>query len=115
DIFKQIIINSQTHDLILIDTSLGFQQNQLEEVKAILSSWNLVTLGVVPSTHDYHVVKKYFNPLEINEIIITKTDESPKIGIGLSLAHELNKPISHISTGPQLANQFPSANINILA
>lgn len=115
DVFKQIIISSQTHDLILIDTSLGLQLEQLEEVKNILSSWNLVTLGVVPTTHDYQVIKKFFNNLAIDEIIITKTDESSKIGVGLSLSYELNKPIGHISTGAQLANQFPSANINVIA
>lgn len=115
DIFKQIMINSQTHDLILIDTSLGFQLEQFEEVKTILSSWNLVTLGIVPSTHDYQVIKKYFNNLIIDEIIITKIDESPKIGVGLSLGYELKKPISYVSTGAQLANQFPSANINVIA
>lgn len=115
DIFKQIIINSQTHDLILVDTSLGFQLDQFEEVKTILSSWNLVTLGIVPSTHDYQIIKKYFSRLPIDEIIVTKTDESSKIGVGLSLAYELKKPISYISTGAQLANQFPDANINVVA
>lgn len=115
DVFKQIMINSQTHDLILIDTSLGFQLEQFEEVRAILSSWNLITLGIVPSTHDYQVIKKCFSNLPIDEIIITKTDESSKIGVGLSLAHELKKPISYISTGAQLANQFSSANINLIA
>lgn len=115
DVFKQIMMNSQSHDLILIDTSLGFQLEQLDEVKSILSSWNLITLGVVPSTHDYQMIKKFFNHLSIDEIIVTKTDESSKIGVGLSLSYELNKPIGFVSTGAQLANQFPTANINVIA
>ncbi len=115
DVFKQIMINSQSHDLILIDTSFSFQSEQFKQVKEMLNTWTLVTFGVVPTTHDNDVLKKYFHQLPIDEVIITKSDESPKIGVGLSLAYELNKPISYISTGVQLANQFPKASINVIA
>lgn len=115
EIFKQIMFNSQSHDLILIDTSFSFNAEQLREVKEILISWSFITLGIVPTTHDNHVIKTYFNKLETDEIIITKTDESPKIGVGLSLAYELKRPIAYISTGVQLANQFPKANMGIIA
>ncbi len=115
DVFKQIIINAQNHDLVLIDSSFSFKPEEYEKIRAILTSWHFVTLGVVPTTHDNKIIQNFFSKIEVDELIITKVDESQRIGVGLSLAHELNKPIAFFSTGVQLTNQFPSANINIIS
>lgn len=122
----QLIPAIQKHqdaDIILIDTSGRSQWANLEllELKKFLYPPNnelkFETFLVISASTRYRDmldIAKNFNKVSFDKLIFTKTDETTTWGSFISLASEMEKPISYISTGQNVPDDIMNANFNTI-
>lgn len=122
DEFLNIVNQSEDpYDYTLIDTAgKGYKENiAIQEIAHWLHKLECkpdVHLVVSASTKASDLEKIYeaYNIMNINHILVTKTDESENLGSILSLAYKYNKSLSFLTDGQEIPQDFKIADINTL-
>ncbi|MBN1835405.1 MAG: flagellar biosynthesis protein FlhF [Spirochaetales bacterium] len=116
--FKKFLAMSEGTNLILVDT-IGRSPrdlSKLAEMKDVLTaagSHSEIHLAVSATTKasDVEEILKQFEPFRYNAVILTKLDETLRIGNMLSVLSALNKPISFIADGQSVPQDIEKASV----
>ena len=103
--------------LIFIDTagSLGSNIYDLKNLIELIegnTSYNIIislALSATAKTKDLQRVSEAFSPLNVNNLILTKLDETSDISDIINFLIEQKKPISYISTGQAIPEDLTVA------
>lgn len=114
DELEAAIQSLQDMQLILIDTSGRSHLNlmQMSELQAALKKINAETYLVLSATtksRDLTEIINAFKTLGIDNLIITKLDETQSYGILIQAANYANAPISFITTGQSVPDDIEIA------
>jgi len=114
---KTLAIN-QDVDLILIDT-IGKSPADFEklgEMKKMLSACGMfsethLAVSATTKASDIEDILQQFEPFNYKAVILTKLDETCKIGNALSVLAMKNKPISYLTDGQKVPQDIEEASI----
>jgi len=115
---KVIATNSENTDLILIDTigksprdigQLG-EMKQLLDACGTLSEVHLVLAATTKSSDIYEILKT-FEFFDYKSVIITKMDETKRIGNVIGALSEKAKPVSYITDGQKVPTDIRKAEV----
>lgn len=105
---------SKNTDLLIIDTAgrLHVKSNLMEELKKMsrvvqkefpqANFYKLIVLDATTGQNSFSQVELFNEAVGIDGIVLTKLDGSAKGGFILSLADELNVPITYVGVGEQI-------------
>ncbi len=108
-------------DLVLIDTAGRSPRDelQIQELKRLLAAANCdevqLVLSATASSRSLLATAKQFQAANATSIILSKLDEASQLGPLLSLAEEVNLPISYITTGQDVPDDIEPAQADRLA
>ena len=108
-------------DLILMDTAgRNYQQAQyIEELKRLLPAASKIQIHLVLSlTAKYEDMKKIidnFQSLSMDELLLTKKDETSSLGAVLNLIHHYDIPIRQIANGQNVPNDILAVTPSVVA
>lgn len=116
--FKKVIAFNEDAELILVDT-IGRSPGdlaKLAEMKDIIDgagSQCETHLAVSATTKSFDIenVLKQFEPFGYNSVIITKLDETSRIGNIISVLSGRNKAISYLSDGQKVPQDLEKASV----
>jgi len=115
---KIIAVNSDNTDLILIDTIGKSPRDmvRLGEMKMLLDACGTlaeVHLAVAATTKssDIEEILKTFEPFNYKSVIVTKMDETIRIGNIIGVLSEKAKPISYITNGQEVHAFISKASV----
>ena len=118
DLKKIIAVNSDNTDLILIDTIGKSPRDmaRLGEMKMLLDACGTlaeVHLAIAATTKpsDIEGILKTFEPFNYKSVIITKMDETIRIGSIIGALSEKAKPVSYVTNGQQVPTDIRKASI----
>ncbi len=108
----------QDVDLILIDT-IGKSPRDYEklgEMKNILDvvgkkSDTYLAISATTKNSDLEDVIRHFEPFEYKSVILTKLDETSRVGNIISVLYKKRKSISYISDGQSVPQDFEEATV----
>jgi len=109
------------YDLVLVDTAGGSQFNmkQILELKEILAAAQpdevVLVAGANTQLEELHNVVASFKCLGPGSIFFSKLDETRRFGVLLSLAAEVNLPLSYLSIGQNVPDDIVLARQSMLA
>ncbi|HXK65117.1 MAG TPA: flagellar biosynthesis protein FlhF, partial [Spirochaetota bacterium] len=113
--FKEIVENEKA-DIIMVDTSGRSHRNDLKiaEIKNFADNCTceivkILCVSANTKRSDLSEVFKAYDILHIDNVIITKVDETSYIGNVISVADKYNKPISYITNGQEVPNDIAIA------
>jgi len=115
---KEIAINSEYTDLFLIDTIGKSPKDaaKLGEMKEILDGcpkyahFHLV-ISANTKTSDIEEIMRQFEPFNYRSIVLTKMDETDRIGNVISALAEKRKPVSYITDGQTVPVDIRRASV----
>jgi len=115
---KEIALHSEYVDLFLVDTIGKSPKDaaKLGEMKAILdgcgrsAEYHLV-LSSGTKTSDIEEILRQFEPFNYKSVILTKLDETDRIGNIISALAGKNKPISYITDGQTIPVDIKKATV----
>ena len=118
DLRKEIALNSEDTDLFLIDTIGKSPKDsaKLGEMKEILegcgrgADYHLV-IGAGTKSSDIENIMRQFEPFNYKSVVLTKMDETDRIGNILSALAEKKKPISYITDGQSVPVDIRKASV----
>jgi flagellar biosynthesis protein FlhF len=115
---KEIAICSEDTDLFLIDTigSNPKDSSWLGKMKEILDGAGknahfYLAISATTKTSDVEDILRQFEPYNYRSVILTKMDETGKIGNLISALAEKKKPISYITDGQGVPADIKKASI----
>ena len=115
---KIIAMNSDNTDLFLIDTIGKSPRDmvQLGEMKLLLNACGSlaeVHLAVAATTKpsDIEEILKTFEPFNYKSVIVTKMDETIRIGNIIGALSEKAKPVSYVTNGQKVPTDIRKASI----
>jgi flagellar biosynthesis protein FlhF len=115
---KIIAVNSDNTDLFLIDTIGKSPRDmvQLGEMKLLLNACGSlaeVHLAVAATTKpsDIEEILKTFEPFNYKSVIVTKMDETIRIGNIIGALSEKVKPVSYVTNGQKVPTDIRKASI----
>lgn len=116
--FKKFLAMAEGSNLILVDT-IGRSprdMSKLAEMKEVLDAAgtrNEIHLAVSATTKasDVEEVLKTFEPFKYKAVILTKIDETLRIGNIISVLTGLHKPISYIADGQSVPQDLEQASV----
>jgi flagellar biosynthesis protein FlhF len=118
DLKKTIALYSEDVDLILVDTIGKNPRDSVEiaEMKRLLSgcgSTAEVHLAVAASTKysDMREIFQQFEPFNYRSVIITKLDETIRVGNVISALADKGKSISYITDGQHVPDDMHKAGV----
>ncbi len=106
------------HDVVLIDTAgispydIGRLVKTVEFLKS-LPERDIETALVISATAKYddiEAIYEHFSFVEINSVILTKFDETKRIGESLGFVLEKGLPVSYVSTGQEVPDDLEPAD-----
>ena len=105
--------------LILIDTAGMSQRDlRLSQQFALLSDAPRIRSYLVLTANAQHSVLREtvaaFTRVPLHGVILTKVDETTRLGAALSVVHENRLPLAYISNGQRVPEDLQSARINAL-
>jgi flagellar biosynthesis protein FlhF len=111
----------QDVDIILVDT-IGKSPNdfnKLGEMKSILNACGILgethlAVSATTKTSDVEEVFRHFEPFNYSSIILTKLDETTRIGNIISILSEHKKSLSYITDGQQVPQDIEPASVSRL-
>lgn len=114
---KKVLALYQDMDLILIDT-IGKSPSDFEklgEMNRILracgnSSETHLAISATTKASDVENILRQFEPFMYKSIVLTKLDETARIGNVLSVLAEQGKPVSYITDGQVVPQDIEEAN-----
>lgn len=113
-VFKAIQAYKQKPTTLLIDTAGRLQTNtnllaELTKIYNVIAKQlpdkkitTLITIDSMTGQNGFEQVKQFKQALPLDGVILTKCDGSGKGGIIFRIAHELNTPITYISSGEKI-------------
>lgn len=112
---QDAIANYHDQDLILIDTAgrSHNNQSQMEELNAALAGINAEKYLVVSATtksYDLMAIIDAYRSMDIDNLIVTKLDETESYGILLQAASYAQVPIAFITTGQSVPDDIEIAD-----
>jgi len=118
DLRKEIAINSEYTDLFLVDTIGKSPKDaaKLGEMKEILdgcpkySHFHLV-ISANTKTSDIEVIMRQFEPFNYRSVILTKMDETDRIGNVISALAEKGKSVSYLTDGQTVPVDIRRASV----
>lgn len=117
DLEKAVALN-QDVDLILIDTigKSPSDYDKLSEMKKILSACGTfcethLAISATTKSSDVEEVLQQFEPFNYKSVILTKLDETTRIGNILSVLARKNKPVSYITDGQVVPQDIERASV----
>ncbi len=118
--FKEIVENEKA-DIIMVDTSGRSHRNDLKiaEIKNFADNCTceiekILCVSANTKRSDLAEVFKAYDILHIDNVIITKVDETSYIGNVISVADNYNKPISYITNGQEVPNDIAIAEPDMM-
>jgi flagellar biosynthesis protein FlhF len=115
---KIIAVNSENTDLILVDTIGKSPRDmvRLGEMKLLLDACGSlaeVHLAVAATTKpsDIDEILKTFEPFNYKSVIVTKMDETIRIGNIISVLSEKAKPVSYVTNGQEVHADLQKASV----
>jgi len=115
---KEIAVHSEVTDLFLIDTigKSPKDSSKLGEMKEILdgagraAEFHLV-ISAGTKTSDIEDIMRQFEPFNYKSVIITKMDETDRIGSVISALSEKRKSVSYITDGQTVPVDIRKASV----
>jgi len=115
---KEIAINSECTDLFLIDTIGKSPKDavKLGEMKEILDGcpryahFHLV-ISANTKTSDIKDIMRQFEPFNYRSVVLTKMDETDRIGNVISALAEKRKPVSYLTDGQTVPVDIRRASV----
>ncbi len=116
--FKDALDEVSDHDIVLIDTAgispydIGRLVKTVEFLKS-LPSHSIETALVISATAKYDdivAIYDHFSFMDIDSVILTKFDETKRIGEALGFVLEKGLPISYVSTGQNVPEDLEVAD-----
>jgi len=114
--FKQII-EKEKAEVLLVDTSGRSHKNTLKisELKSYADQVDvelekILCVSAATKKRDLMDILKAYEPLEVDNILITKVDETSYVGNIVDVADKYNKPISYVANGQEVPNDIFVAN-----
>ena len=118
DLKKTIAVYSEDADMLLIDTIGKSPRDsaQLGEMKQLLDACGPgaevhLTMAASTKSSDIKEILRQFEPFAYRSVVITKLDETIRIGNIISALFEQRKSISYITDGQKVPNNIQSATI----
>jgi len=114
---KTIAIHSDNADIILIDTfgKSPRDYEKLGQMKKLLEASGSaevhLTVSAATKSSDLNEILQQFEPFNYKSVIITKTDETTKIGNIIGVLSEKKKPISYITNGQKVPSDISRATV----
>ncbi len=108
-------------DLVLIDTAGRSPRDemQIQELKRLLAAANCdevqLVLSATASSRSLLATAKQFQAANATSIILSKLDEASQLGSLLSLAQEVDLPISYLTTGQDVPDDIEPARAERVA
>lgn len=102
----------QSCDVILVDTTGRSSKNamQISELRAFIDKLKIGSVNLVIScttkNHDIETIVKGYSPLNFNNVIITKLDETSTYGSILNIIESAGKPLSFVTTGQNVPDDI---------
>jgi len=118
DLKKEIALYSEGTDLFLIDT-IGKSPKDLAklgEMKEILEGCGKgaqvhLVIGAGTKSSDIDDILRQFEPFNYRSVLLTKMDETDRIGNVISALAERRKPVSYITDGQKIPNDIRKASV----
>ncbi len=118
DDFRKVIALSNEAELILVDT-IGKSPrdlSKLAEMKEILdaaggSAEIHLAVSATTKTSDVEEILKQFEPFSYRSVVLTKLDETTRVGNIISVLAQRDKPISYISDGQKVPQDLEPASV----
>jgi flagellar biosynthesis protein FlhF len=115
---KTIALNSEGTDIILIDT-MGKSPRDLEklgEMKKLLDACGSqaeihLTVSAATKSSDVQEILRQFEPFNYRSVIITKLDETTRLGNIVGVLSEKQKPISYMTNGQKVPADIQKASV----
>ena len=117
--FSTVLEELADHDVILIDTAgispydIGRLVKTVEFLKRLPPEENIETALVVSATakfDDIVAIYDHFSFVEIGSVILTKFDETRRIGEALGFVLERGLPVSYVSNGQEVPDDLEPAD-----
>lgn len=113
---NRLRILRDSYDIILIDT-IGFSPKDfkhLAEMREILEMQNFavetyLTFAATTKLSDMREIMKQYEPFGYESVIVTKVDETTKIGNVISILDERKKSVVYIATGQKVPHNIEKA------
>ena len=116
--FKKAIALSEEGDLVLVDTIGKSPRDlaKLAEMKEILEaagslSETHLAVSATTKASDVEDILKQFEPFRYRSIILTKLDETSRVGNLISVLAKAGKPISYIADGQGVPQDLEEASV----
>ncbi len=118
DDFRKILALSEKEELVLVDT-IGKSPrdlSKLAEMKEILDAAGggaetHLAVSATTKTSDVEEILKQFEPFGYRSVVLTKLDETTRIGNIVSVLAQSGKPISYISDGQKVPQDLEPATV----
>jgi len=118
DLKKEIALYSEDTDLFLIDTIGKSPKDsaKLGEMKEILEGCGKgaqvhLVIGAGTKASDIEDILRQFEPFNYRSVLLTKMDETDRIGNVISALAEKRKPVSYITDGQKIPNDIRKASV----
>lgn len=108
-------------DIILMDTAgRNYQQKQyIDDLEALLSDKNKIQINLVLSlTSKYEDMKKIidnFQTIKMDQLLLTKQDETSSSGAILNLIYHYSIPVTYIANGQNVPDDILTATPELIA
>lgn len=108
-------------DLILIDTAGRSPRDELkiQELKTLLAEAHVdevhLVLSMVSSSRTLEATAEKFAPAGTTNLVLTKLDEAVSMGPLMTVARKIPLPISYLTTGQDVPDDFEPAQANRMA
>ncbi len=116
--FKKVIAMSKEGELILVDTIGKSPRNlgKLAEMQEIIDAagpLSEIHLAISSTTKasDVEDILRQFEPFRYKAVILTKLDETLRIGNVISILAKMNKPISYLADGQGVPQDIEEASV----
>jgi flagellar biosynthesis protein FlhF len=118
DMKKEIALSSEYTDLFLVDTIGKSPKDsaKLGEMKEILEGCGKgaevhLVIGAGTKASDIEDILRQFEPFNYRSVILTKMDETDRIGNVVSALAEKRKSVSYITDGQKIPNDIRKASV----
>jgi flagellar biosynthesis protein FlhF len=118
DLRKEIALYSDDIDLFLVDTIGKSHKDsvKLGEIKELLEGCSKgaevhLVLGAGTKSSDIEDIMQQFEPFNYRSVVLTKMDETDRIGNVISALAEKRKAVSYITVGQKVPNDIIKASV----
>ncbi|MDR3167725.1 MAG: flagellar biosynthesis protein FlhF [Treponema sp.] len=118
DLKKTIAMHSGEVDLILVDTIGNSPRDSMKlgEMKLLLDACGSqaeihLALAATTKSSDLKEILRQFEPFDYRSVVITKLDETIRVGNVISALADRGKPVSYITDGQKVPHDIKKAQV----